>query len=60
MNVATHQIELFDTHFVYFWSSVSCFRDEIVSYKLPIRTSGKITTAPRLFFGPSLQNENKH
>ena len=42
------------------WLSISCFRIEIVSYKWPICTKGKITTVPRLFLKHSLQNENKH
>ena len=41
-------------------SSISCFRDLNVSYKWLIRTTGKITIAPRLIFEYSLQNENKH
>ena len=44
------------------WSSISCFSNEIVSYKEPIATyrSGKITTVPRLISEYSLQDENKH
>ena len=42
------------------WSSISCYRVEMVSYKYPICSSGKITTVPRLFLKHSLQSENKH
>ena len=42
------------------WSSISSFSNEIVCHKEPIRTSGKITTVPRLFSEHSLQDENKH
>ena len=41
------------------WSSINCFRPENVSYKQPIRISGKLTTVPRLFSEHSLQDENK-
>ena len=53
-------MELFDTHFVYFGQSISCFRSENVSYKWRTRISGKIMTLPRLFSEHSLQIENKH
>jgi len=46
--------------FCLLWSSITCFRPENVSYKLPIHTSGKNTTVPRLFSDQLLQNENKH
>ena len=42
------------------WSSINCFMPENVSYKQPIRISGKLTTIPWLFSEHSLQNENKH
>ena len=42
------------------WSSTGCFRDENVSHKSPMCTSGKITTKPRLFSEHLLQDENKH
>jgi len=40
------------------WSSISCFINEIISDKEPIRISGKITTLPRLFSEHSLRDEN--
>ena len=42
------------------WSSITCFRAEIVSYKNPIRISGKITIVPRLFSEHLHQMKNKH
>ena len=39
---------------------VSNFRAKIVSYKYPMRISGKITTVPRLFSEHLHQMKNKH
>ena len=41
------------------WSSITNFRIEVVSYKYPIRISGKITTVPRLFSVPLTPNEKQ-
>ena len=42
------------------WSGITSFRAEIVSYKYPIRISGKITIIPRLFSKHLHQLKNKH
>ena len=42
------------------WSSITNFKFEIVSYKYPIRISGKITSVPRLFSEHLHQMKNKH
>ena len=57
----THQMGLFDTHFVQFGQvlPISVLK-LLVTYKYPIRIRGKITTGPRLFSEPLHQMKNKH
>ena len=54
-------MELFDTLFVQLGQVLAVSGQKTLAIaKEPIHTSGKITTAPRLFSEHSLQNENKH